>query len=102
MPVEYRAQRGLYSAQKVLKAGFTSLADTASTGVVSLAIRDAIESGLFVGPRVTTSGRQITNRQGLSDWYPTWIGVPETSIGVLARTAEEGIAENPKAGQAGR
>lgn len=100
-PVEYRALRGLYSAQKVLKAGFTSLADPAATGVVSLAIRDAIESGLFVGPRVTTSGRQITNRQGLSDWYPTWIGVPETSIGVLARTAEEGIAEIRKQAKQG-
>lgn len=100
-PVEYRALRGLYSAQKVLKAGFTSLADPATTGVVSLAIRDAIESGLFVGPRITTSGRQITNRQGLSDWYPTWIGVPETSIGVLARTAEEGIAEIRKQAKQG-
>ena len=100
-PVEYRALRGLYSAQKVLKAGFTSLADPATTGVVSLAIRDAIEFGLFVGPRITTSGRQITNRQGLSDWYPTWIGVPETSIGVLARTAEEGIAEIRKQAKQG-
>ena len=92
-PVEYRALRGLFAAQRVLKAGFTSVADPATTGVVTLAIRDAIESGMFVGPRVTTSGRQITNRQGLSDWYPTFIGVPETSIGVLARTAEEAIAE---------
>ncbi len=92
-PVEYRALRGLYSAQRVLKAGFTSIADPATTGVVTLAIRDAIASGMFIGPRVMTSGRQITNRQGLSDWYPTFIGVPETSIGVLARTAEEGIVE---------
>ncbi len=92
-PVEFRALRGLYSAQRVLAAGFTSIADPATTGVVTPAIRDAIESGMFAGPRVTTSGRQITNRQGLSDWYPTFVGVPETSIGVLARTAEEGIAE---------
>ena len=56
-------------------------------------IRSRQPRQMFVGPRVTTSGRQITNRQGLSDWYPTWIGVPETSIGVLACTAEEGIAE---------
>jgi imidazolonepropionase-like amidohydrolase len=100
-PVEYRALRGLYSAQRVLKAGFTSIADPATTGVVSLAIRDAIESGMFVGPRVTTSGRQITNRQGLSDWYPTFIGVPDTNLGVLARTAEEGIAEIRKQAKEG-
>ena len=100
-PVEYRALRGLYFAQKVLNAGFTSLADPATTGVVSLAIRDAIEAGLFVGPLITTSGRQITNRQGLSGWYPTRIGAPETSIGVLARTADEGIAEIRKQAKQG-
>jgi imidazolonepropionase-like amidohydrolase len=92
-PVEYRAIRGLHAAQRVLRAGYTAMADPATTGNVTPAIRDAIECGLFVGPRVTTSGRQITNRQGLSDWYPTWIGVPDTSIGVLARNADEGIQE---------
>ena len=92
-PVEYRAIRGLHAAQRVLRAGYTSMADPATTGNVTPAIRDAINCGLFVGPRITTSGRQITNRQGLSDWYPTWIGVPDTSIGVLARNADEGIQE---------
>jgi imidazolonepropionase-like amidohydrolase len=91
--LELRAIRGLLHAQRALMAGCTSIADPATTGHVSLAIRDAIDAGLFVGPRVTTSGRQITNRQGLSDWYPTWIGVPETSVGVLVTTAEEGIRE---------
>jgi imidazolonepropionase-like amidohydrolase len=91
--LEFRALRGLEAAQRVLAAGFTTIADPTTTGHVSLAIRDAIDAGLFVGPRITTSGRQITNRQGLSDWYPSWVGVPETSIGVLCRTAAEGIAE---------
>ncbi|MPZ35588.1 MAG: amidohydrolase family protein [Rhodospirillales bacterium] len=91
--VEYRALRGLAAAQKVLRAGFTSMADPATTGRVSLAIRDAIEAGLFVGPRMTVSGRQITSRQGLSDWYPRWIGVPETSVGVLVRSRDEMLEE---------
>ena len=92
-PLEFRALRGLEAAQRVLLAGFTTMADPTTTGHVSLAIRDAIDAGLFAGPRISTSGRQITNRQGLSDWYPSWIGVPETSIGVLCRDAAEGIAE---------
>jgi imidazolonepropionase-like amidohydrolase len=92
-PVEFRALRGLEAAQRVLAAGFTTIADPTTSGRVSLAIRDAIDAGLFAGPRISTSGRQITNRQGLSDWYPSWIGVPETSIGVLCRDAAEGIAE---------
>ena len=91
--VEFRALRGLEAAQRVLAAGFTTMADPTTTGHVSLAIRDAIDAGLFAGPRISSSGRQITNRQGLSDWYPSWIGVPDTSIGVLCRDAAEGIAE---------
>ena len=92
-PVEFRALRGMEAAQRVLKAGFTSICDPATTGLVTPSIRDAIEANLFVGPRLASSGQQITNRQGLSDWYPSWIGVPKTSIGVLCRDAAEGIAE---------
>ncbi len=92
-PVEFRALRGLEAAQRVLKAGFTSICDPATSGLVSPSIRDAIEANLFVGPRVSASGPQITNRQGLTDWYPTWIGVPSTAIGVLCKDAAEGIAE---------
>lgn len=90
---EFRALRGLEAAQRVLKAGFTSIVDPTTTGHVSLAIRDAIRAKLFTGPRVTTSGRALTSRQGLDDWYPTWIGVPETSIGVLVTNPFEGIEE---------
>ena len=92
-PVEFRALRGLEAAQRALLAGFTSICDPTTSGMVSPSVRDAIEAGLFVGPRLTASGPQITNRQGLTDWYPSWIGVPTTSIGVLCRDAEEGIAE---------
>jgi imidazolonepropionase-like amidohydrolase len=91
--VEYRALRGMVAAQKVLRAGVTSIADPATTGRVSLAIRDAIDAGLYVGPRMTASGRQITSRQGLSDWYPRWIGVPETSVGVLVKNRDEMLEE---------
>ena len=92
-PLEYRALRGLEGAQRALKAGFTSICDPATSGLVSPSIRDAIEANLFVGPRISASGPQITNRQGLTDWYPSWIGVPKTAIGVLCKNAEEGIAE---------
>ena len=89
--VEFRAIRGLFFAQQVLAAGYTSTCAPGDAGRVTLAIRDSIEAGLFKGPRITTAGPYITSRQGLTDWYPTWIGVPETSIGVLVRSTEEAI-----------
>ncbi len=90
---EYRALRALHAAQLVLKAGYTSIADPASTGYCTVGVRDAINAGMFRGPRITTSGRQLTGHQGLGDWYPDSIGVPDSSIGVLVRTPAEAIEE---------
>jgi len=92
-PVEFRALRGLFMAQKTLSAGITSICNPGGPGRVGIAIREAINSGMFDGPRVTTTGPYITSHQGLTDWYPTWIGQPETSIGHLVKTTDEAIAE---------
>lgn len=92
-PFEFRALRAAVYAQQVLAAGYTSILDPATTGRVSSSVRDAINAGWYAGPRLTCSGRQLTGRQGLGDWYPLWIGVPETSIGVLVRSPVEAIEE---------
>lgn len=89
--LEFRALRGMEAAQRILRAGYTSLCDPTTSGRVSLAIRDAVESGLFLGPKLTCSGQNISTRQGLVDWYPTWIGVPETSIGKIVTSIDDGI-----------
>ena len=39
------------------------------------------------------SGPYLTTRQGLTDWYPTWIGAPTTSIGRLVTNIHEAIEE---------
>lgn len=91
--VEFRAIRGLAMAQRVLAAGCTSIVDPGGSGNVTLAIRDAIGAELFPGPRTTCSGPYITTRQGLTDSYPTWIGVPPTAIGRLVRNRDEAIDE---------
>jgi len=92
-PVEYRALRAVWNAQKVLRAGVTSICDPGSTGLVSVAARDAIEAGMFEGPRVTAGGRYLSTHQSITDYYPTWIGVPETSSGVLTQTRDEMVGE---------
>jgi len=92
-PMEFRALRGLFFAQKVVAAGYTSICSPGDAGQVSLSVRNAINFGMFEGPRVTAAGRYLTTRQGLTDWYPTWIGVPDTSIGRLVTNKDEAIEE---------
>jgi len=92
-PREFRALRALVAAQAVLAAGYTSVADPTASGLCSIAVRDAVDAGLFPGPRITSSGPQISSRQGLADYYPTWFGFPATGVGVQARNSGEGIEE---------
>lgn len=91
--MEFRALRGMIAAQKVMRAGFTSFVDPAGSGMVAAAVRDAIEVGLFKGPRITSSGRALTSPQGLYDWYPRWIGCPSTSTGVVIESMDHAIRE---------
>lgn len=92
-PMEFRSIRALFFAQKCLAAGYTSICAPGDAGQISLSVRNAIDYGLFDGPRVTAAGRYLTTRQGLTDWYPTWIGVPDTSIGRLVTSRAESIEE---------
>jgi len=90
---EFRALRGGFFAQRVLAAGVTSICSPGDSGQVSTAVRDAIEAGFFDGPSVTAAGPYLTTRQGLTDWYPSWIGVPTSAIGRLVRSRDEAIEE---------
>jgi imidazolonepropionase-like amidohydrolase len=92
-PLEFRALRGMFFAQKVAASGYTAICSPGDAGQISLSIRDAIKAGLFDGPRVMAAGPYITSHQGLTDWYPTWIGAPETSIGKLVHSTDEAIQE---------
>ena len=92
-PLEFRTLRGMFFAQKVLAAGYTALCSPGDAGQISLSIRNAVRAGLFDGPRVMAAGPYLTTHQGLTDWYPTWIGVPDTSIGKLVTTPAEAVEE---------
>jgi imidazolonepropionase-like amidohydrolase len=91
--MEYRALRALAAAQRMLAAGFTALMDPASSGHVAAAVRDAQFVGMFPAPRITASGPAITSRLGLYDFYPSWVGVPPESSGVLVKSLPEAIEE---------
>jgi len=89
--MEFRTLRSMVAAQAILKSGFTSIMDPACSGLIAPAVRDAINVGLVQGPRITASGRALTTQQGLYDWYPSWVGVPEPSTGVLTGSMDEAI-----------
>jgi imidazolonepropionase-like amidohydrolase len=60
------AFRSAVYAKKTLMAGFTTVRDLGGTGV-NVALRNAVNQGLVVGPRIITSGKSIATTGGHAD-----------------------------------
>ncbi len=63
---EYQALRGAENAKKALKIGITSLGEAGGIGNVVFAVRNAINNGMTLGPRLFVSGEMITITGGRS------------------------------------
>lgn len=87
--VEGRTLRAAWNARKVLRAGVTGISQPGGSYYIGVAIRDAIRDRMLPGPRMTTAGRYLTTSNGLTDWYPEPVGVPDSSIGTLTNTAAD-------------
>ncbi|RTQ45245.1 amidohydrolase family protein [Hymenobacter gummosus] len=98
--VAYRAEA---YARTTLRAGFTTVRDLGGSGV-NVALRNAINRGLVVGPRVFTAGKAISGTGGHMD--PTngyrldMMGVPGPAEGVANGPAEarQAVREQYKRG----
>jgi imidazolonepropionase-like amidohydrolase len=90
---EFRALRGLFFAQHVLAAGYTSIVVPGDAGNCSIAVRDAINAGLFDGPRIAASSNVVANRHSLNDWFPEHVGTPDYMTGRLCTTREAQLEE---------
>ena len=88
-PVEYRTLKAIWNAKKLLQAGVTSAFDAATTYDIAQAVRDAIDAGMFEGPRLAVSGRQLTTHQGLEDSFPNNMPFPVGQAGVLVKSKDE-------------
>ena len=90
---EFSTLRAARNAQKVLRSGVTSISVPGGTWFIDVAVRDAISSGLVVGPRIYCAGRFIVTYGSIADDEPSWMGTPEHALGVLANSAPDMITE---------
>jgi len=77
-------------AYKTLKAGFTTVRQVGDSGMVAISLRDAINAGHVLGPRIFTSGKSIATTGGHAD--PT-NGM--ASGAYIYPTAEDGVINGP-------
>lgn len=64
---EYAVAVGLANAATTLKAGFTAVRDLGSAQLTGFAVRDAINDGVAIGPRILASGPAISIIGGHGD-----------------------------------
>ncbi|NLE77139.1 MAG: amidohydrolase family protein [Chloroflexi bacterium] len=76
------ALRSYVNARKNLEAGFTTLRDAGSRGFVDVALRDAINAGWLMGPRLKVAGEPLTPTGGHAD--PTKGLAPGVAVGYLS------------------
>ncbi len=90
---ELRTLVAAANAEKVLRAGVTSISQPGGSYYIGVGVREGIRRGLVHGPRMTAAGRYLTTSNGLTDWYPSSVGVPDGNIGVLTNTVDEMTTE---------
>ena len=88
---EYRALFAANAASKTLMAGFTSVRNVGDGGMETISLREAINQGLVIGPRIFTSGKTIVTTGGHGD--PT-NGMPKDNY--APPTPEEGVIDSPE------
>jgi imidazolonepropionase-like amidohydrolase len=90
---ELRAIKAAWSAQKILRAGVTSISVPGGSWFTDVGVRDAIKLGVLEGPRIYCAGRMIITYGSIEDDEPSWVGTPDHSIGVLCHTAAAMVTE---------
>ena len=79
-------------ARRTLEAGFTTVRDLGDSFNASIALRNAIDAGHVVGPRIFTSGKALAPPGGHADptngWRADLMGAPTPREGVLNGVAE--------------
>jgi imidazolonepropionase-like amidohydrolase len=86
--IELTALKAGRIARILLHAGFTTVRDCGSQGLVAVAVRDAIRYGFFEGPRVIPSGPIVTSIGGLGDGFPDWIANPHNDVVTITGPTE--------------
>ena len=85
-PADY-AIRGTVYAKRTLLAGFTTVRNVGDGNNESIALRNAIKSGLIDGPRMLSAGRPIGTTGGHADgtdgYRADLVGDPGPAVGII-------------------
>ena len=88
-PVEYVSLLSAVNTKLALECGYTAARSGGCLFNVDVWLRQAIESDLIPGPRLSTSGREICSAGGLMDWNPEFRKIGMEGLVFIINGVEE-------------
>lgn len=79
-PIEETMVDAIKNAEILVRSGFTSSVSAAARGRVDIAIRDAINQGKLVGPRLLANGAEVSASGSFVDLHPNHVRVHGLAI----------------------
>ena len=88
-PPEYSTLLSAKNAELVLHCGYTAARSAGSVHAVDVALKRAINEGLFPGPRLLAAGRDICATGGMADWNPSYLKLGMEGLALIADGPEQ-------------
>jgi imidazolonepropionase-like amidohydrolase len=83
-PPEYSTLVSARNAELALACGYTAARSAGSVHAVDVALKRAINEGLYPGPRLLAASRDIVATGGMSDWNPSYLKLGMEGLAMIA------------------
>ena len=83
-PPEYSTLVSAKNAELALSHGYTAARSAGSVHAVDVALKRAINEGLYPGPRLLAASRDIVATGGMSDWNPSYLKLGMEGLALVA------------------
>ncbi len=88
-PPEYSTLAAAKNAELALHCGYTAARSAGSIHAVDVALKRAINEGLYPGPRLLAAGRDICATGAMADWNPSYLKLGMEGLALIANGVDE-------------
>jgi imidazolonepropionase-like amidohydrolase len=88
-PPEYSTLVSAKNAELALTCGYTAARSAGSVHAVDVALKRAINEGLYPGPRLLAAGRDICATGGMADWNASYLKLGMEGLALIADGPEQ-------------
>ena len=88
-PPEYSTLKAARNAELALACGYTAARSAGAVHRIDAALKQAINEGLYPGPRLLAASRDICATGGMADWNPSYLKLGMEGLALIADGPDE-------------